>query len=92
MKRIHVVILIALLALSASAGWFIWQKSTRAHVAMVKPEQPNTANNVVQDGSGKTVLFWYDPMVPTQKFERPGKSPFMDMQLVPKYADEGAGS
>lgn len=92
MKRIHVVTLIALLALSASAGWFIWQKSTRAHVAMVKPEQPNTANNVVQDASGKTVLFWYDPMVPTQKFERPGKSPFMDMQLVPKYADESAGS
>jgi len=28
-------------------------------------------------------------MVPTQKFDKPGKSPFMDMQLVPKYADEG---
>jgi len=29
-------------------------------------------------------------MVPDQHFDRPGKSPFMDMQLVPKYAD-GAG-
>jgi Cu(I)/Ag(I) efflux system membrane fusion protein len=27
-------------------------------------------------------------MVPGQKFDKPGKSPFMDMQLVPKYADE----
>jgi Cu(I)/Ag(I) efflux system membrane fusion protein len=27
-------------------------------------------------------------MAPTQKFDKPGKSPFMDMQLVPKYADE----
>jgi Cu(I)/Ag(I) efflux system membrane fusion protein len=34
----------------------------------------------------RQVLYWYDPMVPTQRFERPGKSPFMDMELVPKYA------
>lgn len=34
-------------------------------------------------------LYWYDPMVPNQHFDHPGKSPFMDMQLVAKYADEG---
>jgi Cu(I)/Ag(I) efflux system membrane fusion protein len=28
--------------------------------------------------------YWYDPMVPQQHFDKPGKSPFMDMQLVPK--------
>ena len=37
------------------------------------------------------VLYWYDPMVPAQHFDRPGKSPFMDMQLVPRYADEAPG-
>jgi Cu(I)/Ag(I) efflux system membrane fusion protein len=37
------------------------------------------------------VLYWYDPMVPDQHFDQPGKSPFMDMQLVPKCADEAAG-
>jgi membrane fusion protein, copper/silver efflux system len=37
---------------------------------------------------GRKVLYWYDPMVPQQKFDKPGKSPFMDMQLVPRYADE----
>jgi membrane fusion protein, copper/silver efflux system len=31
--------------------------------------------------------YWYDPMHPTQHFDKSGKSPFMDMQLVPKYAD-----
>lgn len=36
----------------------------------------------------RKVLYWYDPMVPTQRFDKPGKSPFMDMQLVPRYADE----
>jgi Cu(I)/Ag(I) efflux system membrane fusion protein len=38
---------------------------------------------------GRPVLYWYDPMVPAQHFDKPGKSPFMDMQLVPRYAGEG---
>ena len=37
--------------------------------------------------------YWYDPMVPQQRFDQPGKSPFMDMQLVPKCgATAGAPS
>ena len=40
----------------------------------------------------REVLYWYDPMVPAQKFDKPGKSPFMDMQLVPRYADDAAGA
>jgi Cu(I)/Ag(I) efflux system membrane fusion protein len=36
--------------------------------------------------------YWYDPMHPSQRFDKPGKSPFMDMQLVPKFADRAAGS
>ena len=42
--------------------------------------------------TGRKVLYWYDPMAPGSKFDKPGKSPFMDMQLVPKYADEEGGS
>ena len=42
----------------------------------------------VDPASGRKVLYWHDPMVPGQKFDKPGKSPFMDMQLVPVYADE----
>lgn len=33
------------------------------------------------------VLYWYDPMVPDKHFDKPGRSPFMDMDLVPKYAE-----
>lgn len=36
----------------------------------------------------RRILYWYDPMKPDQHFDRPGKSPFMDMELQPKYADE----
>src|SRR5262245_21073178 len=41
-------------------------------------------------GAERKPLYWYDPMYPQHKFDKPGKSPFMDMQLVPKYADEAA--
>ena len=43
----------------------------------------------VDPTNGKRVLYWHDPMVPGQRFDKPGKSPFMDMQLVPVYADAG---
>ena len=50
------------------------------------PQKPGD----IDPTTGRKVLYWHDPMVPGQKFDRPGKSPFMDMQLVPVYA-EGRG-
>ena len=32
------------------------------------------------------ILNYHDPMVPGKNFDAPGKSPFMDMLLVPRYA------
>lgn len=37
-------------------------------------------------------LYWYDPMHPDEHFDKPGQSPFMDMQLVPKFPDEAPGA
>jgi len=57
------------------------------------PSTSAAADTPPQTGS-KPVLYWHDPMVPGQRFDKPGKSPFMDMQLVPVYADaagDGAG-
>lgn len=73
------VVVVIVLALGAAIYWWGDTKApaTRSEVA-----------GVVQDGSGRRILYWYDPMVPGQRFDRPGKSPFMDMQLAPKYADE----
>jgi len=36
----------------------------------------------------KKVLYYHDPMVPGPRFDKPGRSPFMAMDLVPMYADE----
>ena len=57
-----------------------------------RPVKPHGESAAASAPAERKVLYWYDPMVPTQKFERPGKSPFMDMQLVPRYADEGAAA
>src|SRR5260221_3943555 len=43
-----------------------------------------------KQASGRKVLYWYDPMKPEVHFNHPGKSPFMDMQLEPKYAEEAS--
>lgn len=48
-----------------------------------------TGDDKRDPASGRRVLYWHDPMVPGQRFDKPGKSPFMDMQLVPVYADAG---
>ncbi|AOR72341.1 efflux transporter periplasmic adaptor subunit [Burkholderia stabilis] len=51
-----------------------------------------TAPDAADAKTGRKVLYWHDPMVPNQHFDKPGKSPFMDMQLQPVYADEGGGA
>lgn len=40
--------------------------------------------------AARKVLYWYDPMTPDQRFDKPGKSPFMDMDLLPRYAGDVA--
>jgi Cu(I)/Ag(I) efflux system membrane fusion protein len=63
------------------------EEATRRHIASgVKAGDVDPVN-------GKKVLYYHDPMVPGNKFDKPAKSPFMDMMLVPMYADaDGDGS
>jgi membrane fusion protein, copper/silver efflux system len=35
----------------------------------------------------RKILYWYDPMHPNYKSDKPGKAPDCGMDLVPKYAD-----
>jgi Cu(I)/Ag(I) efflux system membrane fusion protein len=49
------------------------------------PAAPNTTSP-----AAKKILYWRDPMVPATHFDKPGKSPFMDMQLEPVYAENNA--
>ena len=65
-----------LLALLAGLGGYM--------LARGGAEQAQTAN------SGRRILYWYDPMIPQERYPGPGKSS-MNMDLMPKYADEAAG-
>ena len=57
------------------------EDATRRHIAAgIKAGETDPAN-------GRKILYYHDPMVPGNKFDKPAKSPFMDMMLVPVYAD-----
>jgi membrane fusion protein, copper/silver efflux system len=77
--------LIAMLMASFVAGGTLVGMLTR------NPPEPLPLTTQTQNDTAAEpeVLYWYDPMVPQHKFDKPGPSPFMDMQLVPKYADAG---
>ena len=50
-------------------------------------DAPVRAPSAAASAPERRILYWHDPMVPGPRFDKPGKSPFMDMQLVPVYAD-----
>jgi Cu(I)/Ag(I) efflux system membrane fusion protein len=44
------------------------------------------------DQPARKILYWYDPMHPAYKSDKPGIAPDCGMDLVPKYADEDAAT
>ncbi len=72
------VVAAVLIAAAFAAGYFFGRPAP----------SPAAADASSADAGGRKVLYWYDPMSPGQRFDKPGKSPFMDMPLTPRYADE----
>ena len=61
------------------------EEATRRHIAAgIKAGE-------VDPATGKKILYYHDPMVPGNKFDKPAKSPFMDMMMSPVYADSDGG-
>jgi Cu(I)/Ag(I) efflux system membrane fusion protein len=60
------------------------EEATRRHLAA------GLKAGDVDPATGKKILYYHDPMVPGNKFDKPGKSPFMDMMMTPVYADADA--
>ena len=82
MKRTTLIASLATAGLLLAAGGFYAGRST-SH-STPSAVTPSAAASAAE----RKVLYWHDPMVPGPRFDKPGKSPFMDMQLVPVYADE----
>ncbi|MYM80878.1 efflux RND transporter periplasmic adaptor subunit [Duganella sp. FT50W] len=85
MKNQNIVAAISAMVIAAG-GYGAYRFGVRQGLQSV-PESGAAAS--VAGDAGKKPLYWHDPMVPDQKFDKPGKSPFMDMPLVPVYAATG---
>ena len=72
------LVTLILVVLAGAGGYWLASRSTAAHT-------PAAAT------SERKVLYWQDPMKPDVKFDKPGRSPFMEMDLVPVYADDAVG-
>jgi Cu(I)/Ag(I) efflux system membrane fusion protein len=81
MKLKSAISLVTLAVAVAAVGGY-WLGARNASIPSISETATET---------GRKVLYWYDPMTPGTRFDKPGKSPFMDMELVPRYADEGGG-
>jgi len=82
LMTLAVIAAVALLASGYVAG--TWHANTTMTTT--------TTSSTSEKEPGRKVLYWHDPMMPNQHFDKPGKSPFMNMQLEPVFADEGASS
>lgn len=81
-SRARLALAAAALALTAGAAGFGLAQLSHGRMAA----RPPTAA-----APSPKVLYWYDPMVPDQHFDKPGKSP-MGMEMIPKYADATPGA
>jgi len=75
------VIAAAVLGVVTIGTWYFLTSKQQAPMA--------TAGSENQE---RKVLYWTDPMVPGFKSDKPGKSPFMDMEMVPVYADDAGAT
>jgi membrane fusion protein, copper/silver efflux system len=73
---------------SDPATWSVAQgeAATRRHI-----EQGLKAG-AADPATGREILYYQDPMVPGKRFDAPGKSPFMNMMLVPVYGGGGGAA
>jgi Cu(I)/Ag(I) efflux system membrane fusion protein len=78
MSRTQIVVLVTSLVVTVVLGVVLLSDHPAAPAKQVATQQVPS--------------YWYDPMHPDRHFDKAGKSPFMDMQLVPKYADRARGS
>ena len=85
MKRTALVVCLVVAGAVLAAGGFYAGRASK-HEDTVASAAPAAST------ADRKVLYWHDPMVPGPRFDKPGKSPFMDMQLVPVYADEASDS
>lgn len=86
------VVIGASITLGITGGYWLAQSRIGAPAMAPEITADMPPMPMAEGGDTRKALYWYDPMYPQQKFDKPGKSPFMDMQLVARYAEaQGQG-
>ena len=80
-----VAVIVALAAVGFGGYWIGKNRIGAGHPSTAAAPAPGD----IDPANGKKILYWHDPMYPNQRFDKPGKSPYMEMQLIPVYADAG---
>lgn len=82
---------LAIMVLISAGGYGLYQIGMDRGLQLAAPAGPARPSAPIVSAAGDRAqpLYWHDPMYPQQKFDQPGKSPFMDMDLVPVYAEAG---
>jgi Cu(I)/Ag(I) efflux system membrane fusion protein len=96
MKTKNLVLALIAVGFIGTGGYGAYWFGMNRGIQMAAPMSPGStatpaagaapATGQADPATGRKILYWHDPMVPGQKFDKPGKSPFMDMPLVPVYA------
>ena len=93
MRTQTLIVALVTVGVIAGGGYSVYRLGMSRGMQMTGGSAAPTATDIASSAAktyppaDKKVLYWHDPMVPGNKFDKPGKSPFMDMQLVPVYAD-----
>ena len=96
MKTTAIVRVAMSLAVAAGLGGAYYLGQQQGHQQASGSATVNGAHEGHDPGTGaepetgKRILYWRDPMVPGQRFDKPGKSPYMDMPLIPVYEEDNA--
>ncbi len=90
MSRLQHSVVAAVAALLIGGGAFQLGRITAGNHGPSAASAATSATSAAPAASAgvRRVLYWQDPMRPGPRFDKPGKSPFMDMELQPVYADE----
>ena len=89
-RKAFAMTLAGLMIAVAGAGGGYWYAMRQTHTVPAAPVAAPQAKPETPSTPERRVLYWHDPMVPGARFDKPGKSPFMNMELAPVYADEAA--
>lgn len=91
-KQLARAALVAFAAAALSGAGYLAGARHAVQAGSASAATTSAAGDKTDPKTGRKVLYWHDPMVPKQHFDKPGKSPFMDMQLEPVFADDAGTS